>query len=862
MTDVASPAGALDALSDADLISRVRGGSDAAFSVLYTRHLGAARAAARSLGASRADVDDLTSEAFTRVLSALRRGGGPEVAFRPYLMTCVRNAFYDKGRKDGRVDVPGEVPEDVNLALLNVPPDSEDARMVAAAFASLPERWQMVLWHTEVEGRPAAEVAPLLGLAPNAVAALAYRAREGLRQAYLQAHLQLPPPDACRDTVTKLGAYVRDGLSTRDRRRVDEHLKTCDRCTALLLELEEVSTSLRGVLVPLLLGVSGTAFVSHVASGGGLAAVLHWRPRSPRSQVAVAAAVVAGVAGLVLAVAVATGGGGDKVETTASTSTTASVTTSTSFAPTTAPTVVAPAPASAPAGAPIAVIPPTSPPPVVVVTVAPTVTAAPRVTPTTVRTTAPPRSTTPTTRSATTTTAPTTTTTEAPTTTTEPPTTTTTEPPTTTTTTAPPPPPPPLTLSVAAVGPAYAGLGADVHVALGSGGAASASDLTASAAPAATSVTVTVAGAPVAEWDRPDCPPGPSCTVPVATTAVDVRIDLTAVAAGTQLPVTVTAAADGVTPARADLTVTALGRPVGLQFFAVDQGAVAIAANTVVGCVPEPGAACAVDNNNETRLARLSVGPGAVDSSSADLRLPAGATVRFAELQWGGNPADAPDPTRVGTVQLVTPAGRTVSVQATSVRMAAGGAAYTAHADVTAAVRALADANGTYTVVDVQTGEGAAQFGGWALIVAYRAPELPRSAIAVFDDPSTAVGALRKVDRSADVVYSLPGVAPPAQDTDVQLGVVAYEGDRTITGETVSVGKVVAGGTDNFFSSTIAVGGAARDPSFSDQYGFDADLETVAKAFRPGDAAPTVTIHIGGGNDGVFLGAVTMVVAT
>ena len=283
--------------------------------MLYSRHAGSARAAARSLGASRSDVDDLVAEAFTRVLSALQRGGGPEVAFRPYLMTCVRNAWYDKARKDGRVDVPGEVPEDINLALLNVPPDSEDARMVAAAFASLPERWQMVLWHTEVEGRPAAEVGPLLGLAPNAVAALAYRAREGLRQAYLQAHLQLPPPDACRDTITKLGAYVRDGLSARDRRKVDEHLKHCERCTAVLLELQEVSTSLRGVLLPVLLGVAGTAFLAHArrrrrracwpSCAGGPA------PRRPRPAwwPATAAAVVAGVVG----VAAITQHGGERI---------------------------------------------------------------------------------------------------------------------------------------------------------------------------------------------------------------------------------------------------------------------------------------------------------------------------------------------------------------------------------------------------------------------------------------------------------------------------------------------------------------------------------------------------------------------
>jgi len=61
--------------------------------------------------------------------------------------------------------------------------------IVARAFASLPERWQAVLWHTEIEGARPADMAPLLGLTANSVAALAYRAREGLRQAYLQMHL-------------------------------------------------------------------------------------------------------------------------------------------------------------------------------------------------------------------------------------------------------------------------------------------------------------------------------------------------------------------------------------------------------------------------------------------------------------------------------------------------------------------------------------------------------------------------------------------------------------------------------------------------------------------------------------------------
>ena len=148
------------------------------------------------------------SEAFARVLSALQRGAGPEMAFRPYLLTSVRNAFYDRMRKDKRLDVTDEVPEDMGrvLAAAASSDDEEERRLAAAAFASLPERWQLVLWHTEVEGRSPAEVAPLLGLAPNAVAALAYRAREGLRQAYLNAHIQARPPAGCEDTIPKLGA--------------------------------------------------------------------------------------------------------------------------------------------------------------------------------------------------------------------------------------------------------------------------------------------------------------------------------------------------------------------------------------------------------------------------------------------------------------------------------------------------------------------------------------------------------------------------------------------------------------------------------------------------------------------------------
>ena len=124
----------------------------------------------------------------------------------------------------------------------------------------LPERWQAVLWHTEVEGQKPAEVAVLLGMSANSVSALAYRAREGLRQAFLTMHLQELEDDTCAWTHQNLGAYVRNGISRRDAAKVEHHLTECRRCSALYLELTEVNSNLSGLLAPLLLGSAAAMY--------------------------------------------------------------------------------------------------------------------------------------------------------------------------------------------------------------------------------------------------------------------------------------------------------------------------------------------------------------------------------------------------------------------------------------------------------------------------------------------------------------------------------------------------------------------------------------------------------------------------
>ena len=461
----------------------------------------------------------------------------------------------------------------------------------------------------------------------------AYRAREGLRQAFLQVHLQkLPAGDVHRDTVTKLGAYVRDGLSARDRRKVEEHLRECERCTALLLELQEVDTSLRGVLVPILLGVSATAYVAHLAAAaGGLGALLHWRPRSGPAKVAVAAGVAGSllVAGLAIAAVSRGSGPSDRVaagspssSTTTPTSTTAPSSTSPSTVPAPAVRATAPPPAVT---IPPQPSPPASQAPVTVVPLFPSPTHAVRAGPGRIR----------------------------------------------------------LDVDDDQHGPALDDaahaprrrrlrrqprrrrphrprcrrrssacqskrwdrrLPASARRCRSRSGASGPPfALGQSLAPRAASsgpVTVTAAGAPVADWGVAGCPPGPSCQLPIGTTSIVARIELASAVPAT-VRVTFRVSAPGVRAATASSRcrrrhrrrASSSPRPTWWCRHGGQHGdlpAPSLAPSTTTTATPLW--------STSTRARRRSTRP------RRTWQLPAGATVLHAVLNWGGEPAGALDP--------------------------------------------------------------------------------------------------------------------------------------------------------------------------------------------------------------------------
>lgn len=295
--------------SDAQLIEAVRGGETGAYGELFDRHRDAATRLSSQLVPG-PDADDLVAESFTRVLALLQAGKGPDEFFRAYLLTTIRRLHIDRTRRQKRVRTTGDESE-LDRAVEFVDPATMrfEQGAAAAAFATLPERWQLVLWHLDVEGQKPADIAPLLGMSPNSVSALAYRAREGLRQAYLQNHLAPSLHASCRTTTGMLGAYVRKGLSARDSARVEAHLDECSRCTGLYLELSEINSNLSGILGPALLGTAAAGYVGGGAALTGIGALAEaaFAPVKAAGS-AVAGAGTQGVVAAAIVVTVATAG--------------------------------------------------------------------------------------------------------------------------------------------------------------------------------------------------------------------------------------------------------------------------------------------------------------------------------------------------------------------------------------------------------------------------------------------------------------------------------------------------------------------------------------------------------------------------
>lgn len=107
------------------------------------------------------------------------------------------------------------------------------------AFATLPPGWRLALWRVEVEGLTVTSLARTFGLPPSSAVALLYRAREGLRIAYLDEVSHPSGDPVCDAVLAKMDAWARR-LPEVNGQGVESHLSACPHCLFVWDALHEV----------------------------------------------------------------------------------------------------------------------------------------------------------------------------------------------------------------------------------------------------------------------------------------------------------------------------------------------------------------------------------------------------------------------------------------------------------------------------------------------------------------------------------------------------------------------------------------------------------------------------------------------
>lgn len=280
--DAGGAAGAADAAAaiasrDAELCDAIRGEpveslrAKEAFAELYAAHYDAAMVSAYRLLGDRHRAEDAVAEAFAKTLRALRGGHGPVESFRGYLLTAVKSEALRVSPLDRRTNaVPvDEMPEAAELSVESPVGALSERDQLTRAFGALPEQWRQVLYLTEVEQLPVVQVAARIGVSARATNSMAFRAREGLRSAYLQQYAEVSPPQ-CASAAGLLAQFVRGGLRKRGTAAVEAHLLTCERCRQQQARLVRINDRMRVWIGPAAagLGLGTTAAVGGAASGG------------------------------------------------------------------------------------------------------------------------------------------------------------------------------------------------------------------------------------------------------------------------------------------------------------------------------------------------------------------------------------------------------------------------------------------------------------------------------------------------------------------------------------------------------------------------------------------------------------------
>lgn len=325
-----------------------------------------------------------------------------------------------------------------------------------------------------------------------------------------------------------------------------------------------------------------------------------------------------------------------------------------------------------------------------------------------------------------------------------------------------------------------------------------------------------------------------------------------------------------------------------IRYQAQQNGGIQFLANTTMFC--GTGSSCTAaqqampitgwpqDNNNGHSMEYFDGDddPDTWCSSSDSLALGPCAEVNFAGLYWAGRLGNGFVPNegmrdqvkiRAGDVDpyIDVIADEEIEFNASQVEN------YCCFADVTDWV-SNNPVNARYTVANVVSRQASSCWGGWVLVIVYEDALAPMRNLTLFDGLAMITGSGGGNNSVVDVPIS-GFLTPPLGPVDLQLGVVAYDGDRGEGGDqlgfngtgTVEYISDATHDINNAFNSTHSNNGVMnpwRQPAFNNTLGHDANVfvpDNTTFEFLPNNATDA-SIRVTTGGESITVQVITSVI--
>ncbi|HQE92330.1 MAG TPA: sigma-70 family RNA polymerase sigma factor [Anaerolineae bacterium] len=246
-------------VSDEQWVHQAQRGDKTAFAELFTRYEGRIYGYIYRMVGDRAWAEDLTQETFIQAHQHLGRLG-PPYDFKSWVYRIAGNMALD-GLRRYRDTFPlpdwdggeAETPEPADQRREGDPEQQARLNEIRAAvwrtLHKLPDAYRQILILRELDGLAYAEIAVVLGISLDNVRVTLHRARLQFRDLYGIQVMAEEGRLACQELDDLLSAYVDGELDNASRKRVKEHIATCQVCQKKQHDLLTVS-SLLACLTP------------------------------------------------------------------------------------------------------------------------------------------------------------------------------------------------------------------------------------------------------------------------------------------------------------------------------------------------------------------------------------------------------------------------------------------------------------------------------------------------------------------------------------------------------------------------------------------------------------------------------------